>query len=360
MNGAAELARSESFTHPIEIVGLTPSDFARWDAFVDSAPQASFFHRAGWKTVFEQAFGYRTHFLLAQVNGVIEGVLPLAEIKGPLFGYVFGHSLTSIPFADYGGIAATTERAREALDKAAQVLALRLGVDCLEYRNRVPEHEDWPKSELYFLFRKAIDPDVEKNLLAIPRKQRAMVRKGISNGLLSEIDNNVDRLFPLYADNVHRHGTPPLSKKYFALLKAVFGKDCEILIITKDGQSISGVMSFYFRDEVIVHHPGDLPAARALAANDFKYWEVMRRACERGCRVFDYGRSKRGTGPFDFKKNWGFEPTPLHYEYKLVRATEVPEKNPLNPKYQLVIATWRRLPIGVANWLGPHIVKYLG
>ena len=120
------------------------------------------------------------------------------------------------------------------------------------------------------------------------------------------------------------------------------------------------MLSFYFRDEVLPYYAGDTVLARSLAGNDFKYWELMRRACERGYRVFDYGRSKRGTGSFDFKKNWGFEPTPLHYEYQLLRAKRVPDQNPLNPKYRLFIKAWQRLPMPVANFLGPHIVKYLG
>jgi FemAB-related protein (PEP-CTERM system-associated) len=120
------------------------------------------------------------------------------------------------------------------------------------------------------------------------------------------------------------------------------------------------VLSFYFRDEVLPYYAGDAIAARDLAANDFKYWELMRRACERGCRVFDYGRSKRETGSFDFKKNWGFEPTPLSYEYRLLKRDRVPQNNPLNPKYATLIALWRRLPRPLANWLGPMIARNLG
>ncbi len=111
---------------------------------------------------------------------------------------------------------------------------------------------------------------------------------------------------------------------------------------------------------MLPYYAGDDFGARELAANDFKYWELLRRACERGVRVFDYGRSKRGTGPFDFKKNWGFEPTPLAYEYRLYRRASIPENNPLNPKYRALIALWRKLPLPVANALGPHLVKSLG
>ncbi len=123
---------------------------------------------------------------------------------------------------------------------------------------------------------------------------------------------------------------------------------------------MSSVLSFYFRDEVLPYYAGDTTAARDLAANDFKYWELMRRACERGLRVFDYGRSKRGTGSFAFKKNWGFEPPPLHYEYRLFRGDAVPQNNPSNPKYRALIALWRRLPRRSSNALGPMIVRNLG
>lgn len=198
-------------------------------------------------------------------------------------------------------------------------------------------------------------------MLAIPRKQRAMVRKGIKNELKAEIDRDVSRFFTLYADNVHRHGTPAMPRRYFQALLDEFGDAAEVLIVTgPQGEPLSGVLSFYFRDEVLPYYAGDAVAARDLAANDFKYWELMRRACGRGLKVFDYGRSKQGTGSYAFKKNWGFEPTPLHYEYCLYKREAVPQNNPSNAKYQLMIKAWRRLPLSVANWLGPHIVRSLG
>jgi len=339
------------------VVGvMNKEDAARWDAFVFACPEATFFHRAGWKEVIERAFGHRTHYLLAQRDGAVVGVLPLTEVNSRLFG----HSLVSNVFCVYGGIAAADDAARTALDTAAQNLARELQVGHLEYRQLKPFHADWPSQDLYFTFRKAIDPDVEANMLAIPRKQRAMVRKGIKNELVAEIDANVDRFFKLFADNVKRHGTPALPKRYFALLKEVFGADCEVLTVLHQGRVVSSVLTFYFRDEVLPYYAGDTEDARHLAANDFKYWDLMRRGCERGYKLFDYGRSKRGTGQFDFKKNWGFEPQPLHYEYFLVNAPRVPEHNPTNPKYRLFIEMWKRLPTPVANALGPHIVKHLG
>lgn len=341
---------------PLSVRLLQQADCERWDEFVLACPEATFFHRAGWKAVIERSFGHRTHFLFAEADGAIEGVLPLAEVKSLLFG----HSLSSLPFCVYGGVAARTERARQALDEAAIALAEKMQVDHLEYRTVSASHPDWATKDLYVTFRRPIDPDIEKNLNAIPRKQRAMVRKGIKVGLQAEVDADSRRFFAAYSESVHRLGTPVFSPKYFQILTEVFADDSEVLTITKDGQLVSSVLSFFFRDEVLPYYGGGTRLAREVAGNDFMYWEVMRRACERGCKIFDYGRSKRGTGAFDFKKNWGFEPQPLQYQYKLVKSSTVPDHNPLNPKYRMFIAVWQKLPLPVANLIGPYVVKNLG
>ena len=330
---------------------------ARWDAFVLACPEATFFHRAGWQKVLGDVYRHVTWFLYAEDQGRIVGVLPLAQVKSLLFG----HSLVGLPFAVYGGVAAVDPQAVPALEAEAQRIASQLGAQHLELRNVRRRHQDWPLQDLYVTFRKEILPEQEGNMLAIPRKQRAMVRKGIKNNLRSEIDPGVDRFFAMFADNVHRHGTPAMPKRWFQALRGVFGDDCEVLtVVTDDGRPVSSVMSFYFRDEVLPYYAGDDEAARDLAANDFKYWELMRRACARGLKVFDFGRSKQGTGPHAFKKNWGFEPTPLQYEYCLYKRDSVPQNNPNNAKYKLLIGVWRRLPIGLANWLGPFVVRNLG
>ncbi len=345
---------------PIVVNLLKAEDALRWDEFVRHCPQATFFHLSAWRELMEEVFDHRTFYLYAERAGDIVGVLPLAEVRSRLFG----RALVSLPFCVYGGIAAAEDAGPEtlyALESKAETLAQALGVQHLEFRNLKPRHEDWPRQELYVTFRKEILPEVEANLLAIPRKQRAMVRKGIKNGLVSSVDRNSDRFFALYADNVHRHGTPAFPKRYFDTLLRVFGPDCEVLTVSgPDGQLLSSVMSFYFRDEVLPYYAGDDESARHLAANDFKYWELMRRSCERGLKVFDYGRSKHGTGSFSFKKNWGFEPQPLHYEYCLYKRDSIPQNNPSNAKYRIFIEAWRRMPIGLANWLGPHIVRNLG
>lgn len=336
---------------------LAASDYVRWDVFVEACPEATFFHRSTWRDIIERAFGHRTHYLYAEGADGIAGILPLVEIKSRLFG----HALISTPFCVYGGIAANNSGASKSLREAACELAEELGVDYLELRNRNASHSGWLTKDMYVTFRKALDPDVDANFKAIPRKQRAMVRKGIKAGLEGKVDADPDRAYRVYAESLRNLGTPVFSRHYFRLLKDSFGDDCELLTVTHNGQPVSAVMSFYFRDEVLPYYGGGSAAARGLKANDFMYWQVMQRALARkDVRIFDFGRSKRGTGSHDFKQHWGFESQPLHYEYYLVRAKALPDLSPLNPKYQLFIKTWRKLPLPISQLMGPWLARNLG
>jgi FemAB-related protein (PEP-CTERM system-associated) len=163
----------------------------------------------------------------------------------------------------------------------------------------------------------------------------------------------------MYAESVHNLGTPVFSKRYFELLLKIFARRADIMTITSDGKPVASVLNFYFRDEVLPYYGGGTKDARQLAANDFMYWEVMRHACERGLRVFNFGRSKVGTGAYDFKRYWGFEPKPLVYQFCLAPGYSIPDLNPLNPKFRLFVALWKRLPLALATRLGPPIVRGL-
>jgi FemAB-related protein (PEP-CTERM system-associated) len=343
-------------SNDMQVKRLQDSDMERWDQFVFSFPKATFFHRVGWKHVIEQAFGHSTHYLYAEQQGKLVGVLPLVHLRSVLFG----NGLISLPFCAYGGILATTEDVQNSLQKSACALAEELQVDYLEMRNRYLQQPDWPAKELYVTFRKTIDTDPEKNLLAIPRKQRAMIRKGIKAGLKAEVDRTINRFYNTYSQSVHNLGTPVFSRKYFSLLQEVFGSDCEILTVTHNDYTIASVMSFYFRNEVLPYYGGGTSESRAYKGNDFMYWELMRRCSEKKIHIFDYGRSKKGTGSYHFKEHWGFSPEILYYEYYLVRKKKLPDISPLNPKYQLFIEAWKNIPLPITRWLGPKIARNLG
>ena len=351
---SATAALIDSHDPSLRVWTLGAADTARWDTFVMSCPEATFFHRAGWKNVIENVFGHETYYFLAESSSGIEGVLPLGRAKS----WLFGDALISVPFGVYGGVAALNENARILLEDEAERLAESLGVDYLEMRHRTARG-NWPVKNLYATFRKEIQSDPELNLKAIPRKQRAMVRKSMKAGLPAEVDSDIGRFFEAYATSVRNLGAPVYPRRYFQALLEEFGDDCEISVVMKDKRTVAGLMTFFFRDEVLPYYGGGPEVARSLRANDFMYWELMNRAAARGARVFDYGRSKLGTGAYSFKKNWGFEPEPLEYQYRLVRASEVPNVSPANPKYRLMVEAWKRLPVSVSTILGPIISRYI-
>ena len=343
----------------VSVRALDDGREAEWDAYVQQAPGATFFHRAGWRRVLADAFGHKSHYLIAERGNRICGVLPLIHVKSRLFS----NGLISGAFGVYGGPVADGDEARDALNRRAEALLEECGADFLEYRSVERTRPDWQvKDDLYVTFRRGIAEDPDENLKAIPRKQRAVVRKAIKAGELSPtIDGDQQRLHRVYSESVRNLGTPVFSSRYFRLLLEVFGDDAEVLTVEdRQGQAVASVLSFYFRDQVLPFYGGGVAGARSLGGNDFLYWCVMDRARERGLRLFDFGRSKRGTGSFAFKKHWGFEPEPLYYEFLTRPGREVPDVNPLNPKYALFIATWKRLPLPIANALGPIVSRNLG
>ncbi len=338
------------------VAEMAEGDEARWDDFVKSSANGTFFHLSGWKRVIEETLKHPTHYLYCERDGEIVAVLPLAQVSS----WLFGNALISLPFLVYGGVVGADASAETELVEAACRHAERLGVDHLELRNTTPSGRGWPLKDQYVTFTKQLDPDPEKNLLAIPRKQRAMIRKGIKAELVAEVDHSVDRLYDALLECKRNLGTPFFNKAYLAAVYEAFGDAVEILTVTRGRELIASVMSFRFKNRILPYYGGGGEAARAVKGNDFMYWAVMEKACEAGVEVFDYGRSMVGTGAYRFKKHWGFEPTPLAYEYYLVKSDEPPNLNPSNPKYRLLIDTWKRLPLAVAGRIGPPLARRLG
>ena len=335
-------------------------DRERFDAFVREAAYGTAFHLTAWGRAIAAGVGQAPHYLVAEANGAIAGVLPLIHQKSALFG----SSLVSNAFAVYGGPLAEDEAANRALDEAAWALAQKLGTPVLEYRDQHRLRPDWPgKTETYATFRRLLFADSEANMKAIPRKQRAEVRRSLDFGLDTRVgrdDRALAEHFAVYSESVRNLGTPVFSPKLFRALAEFYGEDCDVLTVSKGGVPYASVLSLYFRGEVLPYYGGGTGGARALRANDHMYWMLMEHAREKGCTSFDFGRSKVGTGAYSFKKNWGFEPTPLAYEFRLAEGREMPDINPLNPKYRLMVESWSRMPLWLANRLGPMLSRGLG
>lgn len=338
----------------MEIVSLQSAQDQEWNDYVRSHDQGTPFHLTNWRDAITNAFGHESIYLAAKKGKKISGVLPITHVKSILFGNI----LSSVGFAAYGGILADDIEIFDFLLKKAEDTAKELNADYLDLKFLSSPPCNLPSTDLYVTFIKEISDDHEENLKAIPRKQRAMVRKGIKSGLQAIVSNDrLDDFYEIFASNVHRLGTPVYSQKWFQALLDAYGDDAEVLLIGYNGKIISGVLSFYYGDTVLPYYAASLVEFRKFAPNDFQYWELMKRAVNRGCRYFDYGRSKKGTGQFQFKKNWGFEPQQLDYRYILNKVQNVPEINPLNPKYRKKIALWKKLPLPITKIIGPLIVK---
>lgn len=328
---------------------------AGWDAYVGDRALGTFFHQRGWSHVLARTFGYRDYSLVATRAGAVSGVLPLFLVRN----LPTGKSLVSTPFGVYGGICADDpETARALLDRARE-LGERLGVRYVELRQSVPM-DNLPVKHLYVTFKRPIFPTEEGNMAAIPRNQRRSIRVGYRHGLTYRVGDLelFDAFYHVYSHSVRNLGTPVFPRGLFRNLLDEFGPSCRILGVFHGERMVAGVMTFLFRDQVMPYYGGAVRDAFPLAANDFMYWSLMIHGMEQGYRVFDFGRSKVDTGAYHFKRHWGFEPTPLPYQYLLVRQRSIPDLSPRNPRFAAAIRLWQRIPLAVTQWIGPHVIRY--
>jgi FemAB-related protein (PEP-CTERM system-associated) len=341
----------------IKIVPFTEDDASEWDAYVNAHPDGTLFHLTAWKRMVENTFGHKSYYFLAKNNEGTKGVIPAFEMKSLLFGHFF----VSVSFAESGGALAGSQEIVSHLLNHISGVSREKKAAYVELRN-TKAHPGLETKDLYYNFSKELFSDNDLNLKAIPRKSRAMVRKGIKKALTSETGNHlVSEFYTLLAGNFHRLGTPVFPRRLIENMLAEFGKNSGVLIVrTPEGLPVAGVLYFTFKDRMVPYYAGSDFSYRGLAPNDFMYWELMQLAVEEGLTVFDFGRSKIGTGSFSFKKHWGFKPVPLAYQYVLGRGQEMPNLSPANPKYQRKIELWRKMPPALTRFIGPFLSKYLG
>jgi FemAB-related protein (PEP-CTERM system-associated) len=342
-----------------------PGDFgerACIDAFVAGHPKATPFHRMAWLDAVASGTGNRALALIVERRGEIVGYLPLSDVHSPVFGRV----LASSGFAVDGGVLALDDVDPEAIFAAAEELAVRRSTPSIELRGGpLPkDRAGWRiRRDSHCGFVAPLAADDEAQLLAIPRKQRAEVRKSLANPL--EVSVGVasgDRAahYAVYAESVRNLGTPVFPRTLFDAVLDGFGDDADILTVSHEGRPVASVLSLYHRGAVMPYWGGGTRAARGLRANDRMYYELMLHARRRGCDRFDFGRSKTGGGPYDFKRNWGFEPLPLTYASWTAAGELARDADPTSAKHAMQIALWQRLPLSVANRLGPWIARGLG
>ena len=329
---------------------------ARIDAFVREAAGGIAFHRPQWSLAVERGCGQRAHYLVAERGGALIGCLPLTAVRSLLFG----NALVSTGFGTGGGILG---EGSEALAAAAWDFAQRLGCTSAELRGG-PVPSGWTATEgVYANFNRDLPGDAETLLASFARRQRAEVKKALGHDLQSSAGTDARHRsahFRVYAESVRNLGTPVFPKALFAATLDAFGEDADIVAVWKDGEPLAALLNLYFKGICQPVWGGGTFAARQWRANDLIYYEVMRRAIERGCIHADFGRSKVGTGAWQRKRIWDFEERPLIYAVRTADGAAPREINPLNPKYRLQVAAWQRMPLWLANCVGPLISRGLG
>ncbi|WP_417621667.1 FemAB family XrtA/PEP-CTERM system-associated protein [Parasphingorhabdus sp.] len=337
------------------------NELARIEAFVSESPEGTAFHRPAWVLGVSKACGHEWRYLLVEDGeGILQAILPLNLIHSPLFG----RALVSSGFAVGGGILTNNDRATQLLADEAWRFAERHSFPTVELRGGPLPDDQWQlRQGVYAGFVTPLADDAESQLLAIRRRQRAEIRKGLKNNLTVRVGTDrQDRAdhYAIYAESVRNLGTPVFPQTLFDEILDRFGEDADILTVLHEDKPVASVLSLYHQAAVMPYWGGGTWDARRLRANDVMYYSLMNHARERGCKFVDFGRSKIGTGAYSFKKNWGFEPQPLAYATRTAEGVEARDVNPMSSKYRMQVALWQRLPLSVANRLGPMIAKGLG
>lgn len=343
---------------PVSVETLSERACGEWADFLETRKDATLFHDLRWLDAVKTGYGYRQFNLLARRDGAVVGVLPLTLVASPLLG----RSLISTAFAVGGGIVAEDEEAARALGAHALELGRHNRVKYVELRGGPAPGEGYQeKAGVYASFEKEMPADPEAIRQWLPRNRRAEVKKALRidepNENSFRTSRRVGDFYKVYAPAVRNLGTPVMPKKFLTALKVNFADDVDIALVEHHGEPIAGLFSFWRKDRVMPYYIGADVRAREIRAYDYLYYTLMRRAVERGVRIFDFGRSKVGSTHYDTKTYWGFEPTPLVYHVALVAAEEMPNVNPNNPKFERLVALWRRLPLPVANFLGPIVAR---
>ena len=329
----------------IETRELSEGEEAECDRFVMSSPSGTFFHLSGWQRIVREILGHRCFCLVARRENRITGVFPIGWVRNR----IFGDCMVSLPLAVYGGICADDQDSYFGLLQAGSELADRLGVKYLEMRNRT---EPFPTS----LPGQRSVCDLYPGSVARAREAAAGVAAGyaLCRAEVAKGGPGVDRgsqpdeeFYEIYAQSVHRLGTPVFSRELFTRIRSEFPKQARLFGVRKGKTAIAGVLCFYFRDQVLPYYGGALAEYYKDSPNNFMYWNLMAQSCKEGFRQFDFGRSKRGTGSFHFKSAWSMKVTELPYRYHLVRAKEVPHLSPVDKKFQLPVAAWKRIAVFV-------------
>jgi serine/alanine adding enzyme len=338
------------------IVVTRTADGAEWDDYVTKHPSGTVDHLWDWRPIFDSILGHTPVYLVAHRGREVCGVLPLVLFRSMLFG----RSVISLPFLNYGGVLADDGEVCAALVDMAGREARVFGATHVELRHLERQTGHLPSREHKLSMRLSLPETADALWTTIDRKVRNQVRKAQKEGLTTaEGPELVDEFYAVFARNMRDLGTPVYPKSLFAETVRQFGDRAKVFVVRLDGTPIAAGMTLSFRDIVLNPWASSLREFRNQCPNMLLYWTMLERAVADGATVFDFGRSSPGGGTHQFKLQWGAVETPMHWEYLLLSRAEAPNQGPSNPKFARAIDLWKRLPLGAANVFGPYIARQL-
>ena len=334
------------------------ADRGAWNAYVDSSPHSEIYHQYDWRDIFESAFRNDTHYLLARdADGSVCGLLPLVHLNSRLFGSF----LVSVPCFNYCGILAESNHVAALLAHAAADLAQKIGADHVELRHRDQVELDRPFRDDKVSMQLELPDNVNDLWGSLSSKLRAQIRRPQKEGAVC-IDGGIeliDGFYEVFSRNMRDLGTPVFPKALFCQMCERFPDSSRLFVVMLGEKPVAAGITLGHREMLEIPSASSLREFNRYSVNMLLYWSVLKHGIERDYKCFDFGRSSRASGTYRFKKQWGAQPKPLHWHYCLSNDRELPRLNPDNPKYHLATRIWRRLPLPVANFFGPRIVRHL-
>jgi FemAB-related protein (PEP-CTERM system-associated) len=343
----------------VQLQLVTLADRDRWQDWVFSHPKSTFYHRIEWKDVIEASFNHETFYLFAIEDENIHGILPLVHIKS----HLFGNMLCSMPFLNFGGVCADSEKAYRVLIDGARDLLARKNADFVELRHLRPSTIELRRKEhkVSMTVELNADPDVLWN--KFKTKHRTNIRRAAKNGLkiVRGGKEYLESFYKIISIGWHDLGTPIYRIDFFKNIIKSFGDSVEIYMVYYQEKAIATAFNGLFRDTVEGMWTFALRDYSVLKTNYLLYWEMIRDACIRGYKLFHLGRSTNETGATFYKSKWNAQTHQLYWEYILNKhkLSDPPELNVNNPKYRLAINMWRKMPVKITKWIGPFISKSL-
>ena len=338
---------------------LTDGDQQRWDAFVLASEHAACYHQAGWKKVIEQSFGHQTTYLLSEnKSGDINGILPLVQIKSR----IFGNYLVSLPFFNYGGACASDQEILNKLVEEAKLLAIEMNAEHIELRHTKNLYANLPAKTTKVAMRLTLPSDPETLLRSFPAKLRSQIKRPQKEGMVTKVgrENELESFYAVFSQNMRDLGTPVYPMHFFKNILDTFPDTTAICTVyTAGGIPVASGFLVGFKEILEIPWASSLRRYNSQSPNMLLYWSVLKYGCEKGYTCFDFGRSTPGEGTYRFKAQWGALPVQLYWHYWLRSDRSLPESKPENPKYQMAIRIWKKLPVPVTRILGPAIAKNL-